>query len=87
MNDLEKVFNAARAINGHNKREAGKAMGDDGYSLTTINRFFDGTLEYTDNVEAAVRQYIYDAGLVKSIQDLGLDPNQPANSKLETTNQ
>lgn len=75
MSELKKVFDAARALNGHTVKQAGEAMGDDGYSTTTLERFFRDDLPYPDRVEKAVRKYIYDAGLIKSVCDLGLSPD------------
>lgn len=84
MSDLKKLFDASRPMYGHTSIEqAAKSMG---YSKTTIDRFFANDLPYPDKVEAAIRKYISDAGIVRSIKKLGLDPNATKKKVATLTN-
>lgn len=69
---LKQTFKAARAIQDETIKEAANSMG---YSKTSIDRFFSDDYKYSKHVETAIKNYIYSAGLFKSFEDLGLDPN------------
>lgn len=85
LKELKKVFDACREYRGHTIQQAGEAMekpndeADTGYSETTINRFFKDDLTYSDNIEQAVKGYIYQTQLVKAINELGLNPDVSKN--------
>lgn len=90
LKELKKVFDACREYRDDTIEQAGQAMekpndeDNEGYSETTINRFFKDELTYSDNVEHAVRGYIYKTQLIKAISDLGLNPDD-TKSKLAKT--
>lgn len=82
MDDLKKVFDAARKIRGHNLEEAASDMD---YSVTTLTKLFSEKLPYPDKPKQAVRKYIYESGLRDSIEKLDLDPD--AKKKVAATSQ
>lgn len=74
MSDLKKVFNAARSITGDTQIEAAGKLGVSEVFLYKVLKGDSTSLP----LEKKIKQYIVDAGLEKSISDLGLDPKQPA---------
>lgn len=74
---LKRVYDAARALNGHNQEEAAREVKK---SQSMINQVLAGTATSQPTVDAILK-YCYRAGLRRSVEKLGLDPEmkmQPA---------
>lgn len=80
MADLKKAFHAARVYREHSQKQAAEELG---VSETFLIMFLKG--EGTSApLDSKVRDYIYNAGIVKSIKKLGLNPSSPV-KKVEPT--
>lgn len=74
MSDLKKAFNAARVYWEHTTKEAASELG---ISETFLHKFLNGD-GVSAPLEKKIKGYVYQAGIIKSINKLGLDPEEPA---------
>ena len=73
MEQLKKAFDAARGFKGHSMGDAAEEFD---VSRTMLINFFKG-FATSAPLEKKIRNYIYKAGIIRSIQKLGLDPDTP----------
>lgn len=77
MKKLKRVYDAARALQGHTLEEAAVFVGK---SQSMIDQVLAGKVTSAPTVEA-VADYCYKAGLKHSMKKMGLDPEQKLKKK------